>query len=74
MLARNLDMNIVAEGVETESQVAHLRVLECEFGQGYFFSKPVSAEDVARLLSENRTYEMTLPPLDGVIQQSVLAA
>jgi diguanylate cyclase (GGDEF)-like protein/PAS domain S-box-containing protein len=76
MLARNLDMNIVAEGVETESQVAQLKSLECEYGQGYFFSKPLAAEGAARLLSGNHIYQMTLqPPLDSHLQQpSVLAA
>jgi diguanylate cyclase (GGDEF)-like protein/PAS domain S-box-containing protein len=76
MLARNLDMNIVAEGVETESQIALLRSLECEYGQGYFFSKPVAAEGAASLLSANHIYQMTLPtPLDSYIQhESVLAA
>ena len=79
MLARNLDMNIVAEGVETEDQIALLRLLECEYGQGYFFSKPVAAEGAARLLSANHIYQMTLQPLpaalDSLVQQpSVLAA
>jgi diguanylate cyclase (GGDEF)-like protein len=76
MLARNLDMNIVAEGVETEGQLAQLKSLECEYGQGYFFSKPVAAEGAARLLSNNHIYQMTLqPPLDSRLQQpSVMAA
>jgi diguanylate cyclase (GGDEF)-like protein/PAS domain S-box-containing protein len=76
MLARNLDMNIVAEGVETESQIALLRSLECEYGQGYFFSKPVAAEGAASLLAANHIYQMTLQaPLDSYIQhESVLAA
>jgi diguanylate cyclase (GGDEF)-like protein/PAS domain S-box-containing protein len=44
MLARNLGMDVVAEGVETEEQLAQLRSLGCECGQGYLFSKPTSAE------------------------------
>ena len=43
-LARSLRMTVVAEGVETESQRAHLLDLGCEEGQGFLFSKPVSAE------------------------------
>lgn len=74
MLARNLDMDIVAEGVETEGQIAQLRLLECEYGQGYFFSKPVAPAGAERLLAGNHIYQMTMPALDAVMQQSVLAA
>jgi EAL domain-containing protein (putative c-di-GMP-specific phosphodiesterase class I) len=40
-LAQNLGMDVVAEGVETEQQRAQLGALECAFGQGYYFSKPL---------------------------------
>lgn len=40
-LARNLGMEVVAEGVETEDQLTLLRTLECEHGQGYLFSTPL---------------------------------
>ncbi|PZD74066.1 Phytochrome-like protein cph2 [Acaryochloris thomasi RCC1774] len=43
-LAHSLDMNVVAEGIETEAQLEKLRTLGCESGQGYFFSKPVDSE------------------------------
>ncbi len=39
-LARTLKLEIVAEGTETEAQVEYLRLLGCQFGQGYFFAKP----------------------------------
>src|SRR3712207_7017507 len=39
-LARNLDMQVTAEGVETAGQLAQLRALTCEYAQGYLFSKP----------------------------------
>ncbi len=39
-LARTLGLEIVAEGTETAAQVEYLRLLGCEFGQGYFFAKP----------------------------------
>jgi EAL domain-containing protein (putative c-di-GMP-specific phosphodiesterase class I) len=76
MLARNLDMNIVAEGVETEGQISLLKSLECEYGQGYIFSKPLAAEGAARLISNKHIYQMALqPPPDNHLQQaSVLAA
>lgn len=43
-LAGNLEMDVTAEGVETAEQLAQLRALQCEYGQGYFFSKPVAGE------------------------------
>jgi diguanylate cyclase (GGDEF)-like protein len=42
-LSRNLGMCVVAEGIETGEQLAYLKTLGCEFGQGYHFSKPVDA-------------------------------
>jgi diguanylate cyclase (GGDEF)-like protein/PAS domain S-box-containing protein len=42
-LARSLGMNVIAEGVETRAQLTQLRDLGCDFGQGYLFSKAVSA-------------------------------
>jgi EAL domain-containing protein (putative c-di-GMP-specific phosphodiesterase class I) len=49
-LAQNLGMDVVAEGVETDEQVALLRELRCKYAQGFFFSKPITAEDADRLL------------------------
>ena len=51
-LAHNLSMNVTAEGVETTEQLALLQVLKCEYGQGYFFSKPVDAEAAAALIAK----------------------
>jgi EAL domain-containing protein (putative c-di-GMP-specific phosphodiesterase class I) len=48
-LGQHLGMNVVAEGVETEQQGAQLRALGCEFGQGYYFSRPMDG-DVAEAL------------------------
>ncbi len=45
-LGHHLGLAIVAEGIETVQQMQWLRELACEFGQGYLFSKPISAEDV----------------------------
>jgi diguanylate cyclase (GGDEF)-like protein len=50
MLGHNLGMDIVAEGVETTGQLAQLRALKCEYGQGYFFSKPLPSEAIEQLL------------------------
>jgi len=44
-LAGNLGMQVVAEGVETEEQLEQLRSLKCQYGQGFFFSKPLEVTD-----------------------------
>lgn len=52
MLAQNLHLEVVAEGIETEEQLNLLQILGCKLGQGYFFSKPVDAQSIEKLLSE----------------------
>jgi diguanylate cyclase (GGDEF)-like protein/PAS domain S-box-containing protein len=52
-LAWNLNMNVVAEGIETQQQLSHLKALGCEYGQGYFFSKPVDAIVTTQLLAKH---------------------
>jgi len=49
-LAHNLGMDVVAEGVETNMQLAQLRRRQCEFGQGYFFSKPLNRQAAEQLM------------------------
>ena len=49
-LAHALGMDVVAEGVETHHQRNLLRDLGCRYGQGFFFSRPLSAEGVTELL------------------------
>jgi diguanylate cyclase len=48
--ARALEMEVVAEGVETQAHVDALRSLGCEYAQGFFFHRPVPAEELADLL------------------------
>ena len=43
MLGENLNIEVVAEGIETEGQLEKLRSLGCKLGQGYYFSRPVDA-------------------------------
>ncbi|HEX7315165.1 MAG TPA: EAL domain-containing protein [Pyrinomonadaceae bacterium] len=50
-LARNLDMRVVAEGVETARQRDLLRGLGCEYAQGYYFSRPLDPDAAARWLA-----------------------
>ena len=50
-LAHGMSMDVVAEGVETAGQVASLRRLGCEYGQGYYFSRPMDREEAGALLT-----------------------
>jgi diguanylate cyclase (GGDEF)-like protein len=52
-LARNLGMEVIAEGIETEEQYQQLKMLGCEFGQGYLFSRPVDDDAVLHLLAQD---------------------
>jgi diguanylate cyclase (GGDEF)-like protein/PAS domain S-box-containing protein len=54
MLGQNLNLDVVAEGIETERQFQQLREFGCGIGQGYFFSKPVNAKTIEKLLKNNR--------------------
>ena len=51
-LARNLGLDVVAEGVETEATWAALRAHGCTLAQGYLISKPVAADELRALLAE----------------------
>jgi len=49
-LGQKLNMNLVAEGITSPQQLALLRAANCHFGQGYYFAKPLPAEDATALL------------------------
>jgi diguanylate cyclase (GGDEF)-like protein len=53
MLGHNLELDVIAEGVETPEQMAILKSLNCEYGQGYLFSKPMPGEKITELLAGN---------------------
>ncbi|PYT94168.1 MAG: diguanylate cyclase [Acidobacteria bacterium] len=57
-MANNLRLDVVAEGVETLEQVALLKQLHCKYAQGYYFSKPLSAENSTALLEGEPTWQM----------------
>ncbi len=50
-LAQNFNLQVVAEGIESKNQLAQLMALDCGYGQGYYFSKPVPAHEAERLLT-----------------------
>lgn len=51
-LAHQLGMDVVAEGVETTAQLAHLKALRCEYAQGYLFSQPVDSNVAEELMTQ----------------------
>jgi len=53
-LAHNLRLKVIAEGIETEEQLAFLRALGCDAGQGYLFCRPRPAEAFRLWLRERR--------------------
>ena len=54
-MAQALNLNLVAEGIETISQVNHLRELKCTCAQGYLISKPLRIEDFVALCEQNHS-------------------
>ena len=43
-------MKVVAEGVETDEQLSQLKLMECEYVQGFLFAKPVNNQEAGKLL------------------------
>ena len=50
-MAHDLNMDVVAEGIESEEEVRHLQSLNCQFGQGFYFGHPMTAADVSNVIS-----------------------
>jgi diguanylate cyclase (GGDEF)-like protein len=60
-LARNLGMDVISEGIETVSQLAQLKVLKCQYGQGFFFSRPLDSKATeALILTELTTIDSSI--------------
>ncbi len=58
MMARNLGLKVVAEGVENEAQLEQLKKLNCEGAQGFYFSKPLNFEDVKIFLNDKQIIKL----------------
>ena len=52
-LAHDLDMSVVAEGVETQAEASSLRALQCEFAQGFLFGAPMTATAAYNYIASN---------------------
>lgn len=60
-IARTMEMNVVAEGIETEEQQAVLTSLGCDYLQGFLFSRPLPAEQVPWLLLQKNSDKQIIP-------------
>jgi predicted signal transduction protein with EAL and GGDEF domain len=56
-MAKNLRLDVVAEGVETLEQFELLKKFNCAFGQGYYFSRPLSADGITTLLKGDLAWQ-----------------
>lgn len=69
-LANSLNLEAVAEGIESIHQFHQLRRLSCQYGQGYLFSAPVSAEDAENLIADQDRWKSLLAGSDFTIVKS----
>ena len=67
-LAHNLGMDVTAEGVETSQQLESLHALNCRRAQGYFFSRPVPAEEAERLIIDGPPAFWDERPAIGIVR------
>jgi EAL domain-containing protein (putative c-di-GMP-specific phosphodiesterase class I) len=54
LLAENLGMEVVAEGIEKKEQLIELQALHCDYGQGYYFSPPLEPSALSDLIRKSR--------------------
>ena len=72
-LASSLNLDIVAEGVETEDQLLQLRDLGCDFGQGFYFAPPLDAPAAEALIGFSRVSALgVLQPSDAIDAGAVI--
>ncbi len=60
-LAKTLNLDVVAEGIETIHQLHQLRILGCEYGQGYLFSRPVPVEEAQLIVEDKMRWQNVIP-------------
>jgi EAL domain-containing protein (putative c-di-GMP-specific phosphodiesterase class I) len=70
-LARNLGMSVVAEGIETEDQLLQLKAMGCDYGQGYHFSRPLTAETAKLFVQEHRALALANLIDDKLVQSQL---
>ena len=60
-LAKSLNLNVIAEGIESIHQLHQLRILGCEYGQGYLFSRPVPEAEIEKILADRERWRNIIP-------------
>lgn len=71
-LAKALRLSVIAEGIESIHQFHQLRILGCEFGQGFLFARPLPVKEATRLLEDPGRWTNILPANDvGVIARNL---
>ena len=65
VMARQLGLRVIAEGIENEAQLAAVRSLGCEYGQGYLFAKPMAPEQVALVVHDGLSIDWQGRPEDA---------
>ena len=66
-LAKALGMDVVAEGIETIHQLHQLRILGCEYGQGYLFSRPVPHDEAEKIVLDKTRWQAIMPTRKVVV-------
>lgn len=61
-MAKSLNLDVIAEGIEKLDQFKTLKDLNCEYGQGYLFSRPLSEQTITELLRDEQTWERLATP------------
>jgi diguanylate cyclase (GGDEF)-like protein len=62
VLAHRLNLNVIAEGIETIEQMEKLQCLDCDYGQGFLFSRPISAKKMTGLLRKGSQIQFKRSP------------
>ena len=70
-LAAGLAMDVTAEGIETADQVNRLQQLSCEFGQGYYFDKPLTSEHARAILQQGTRLDRQATPHGGALARAL---
>ena len=71
-MAQNLDLKVIAEGIETPSQLDALKDLGCESGQGYLLARPMSADELLVFLGGTGEAPIPAPNFDDISMVSML--
>ena len=68
-LAGKLEIEVVAEGIETEAQLTYLKNMKCQLGQGYLFARPLDVKSVEGLIMRNtlKGEQCTGTPIEGAV-------